>query len=227
MSGQRDYYGPSSAQRGEGDEGAKEYPYFGTPISAVPTSGPIGSWPYWEGDTAGRAAYEAQLAANRQGKPPRPPPPTREEAKAIYARVKSRVDVPKPPHYTEEPLRLEKQKKAATLQTWISETMHVPARTPGYPSRGEPSTSERVAAITDRTKLKDTYAFVRYYQDEKNIPDGNLVREKTEWYDWRQIAGTEYWECPRCNEFVHTDDVKLHKSSHPVELGRYTGPKMR
>lgn len=105
---------------------------------------------------------------------------------------------------------------AETLQTWIAETTHAKPR--GDAAR-ELSNKEKNDNITERLMIKT----LEDLRERTVAVDGSLMRERGEWHDWRLIAGTEYWECPRCKEFVHTDDVKLHKASHPVAMGPYPG----
>lgn len=211
----QNHYGPAPAERGENDENKTGWANIGTSLTTVPNiGGQIDKWPWFDTDTAGRDAYLAALEANRAKETePRQPPPTREEAEAIFARIKTRVDV-LPYKYSDHKRR---QKMAESLQTWMAETTHASPRGPhaGRPLRS----SEKDSQIRARLAVKSSLQVAS--RTRVVCLNGSLMRERSEWHDWRLIAGTDYWECPKCKEFIHTNDVKLHKISHPVLLGRF------
>ncbi|EJD53521.1 hypothetical protein AURDEDRAFT_148495 [Auricularia subglabra TFB-10046 SS5] len=138
---------------------------------------------------------------------PRPPVPTAEHSRASLLRGRLYSAVVDP----DEPRDLDKQLVLAqTIQTWRGRVLHAPP--------ADPSTNpERQQTISQRLELmKAGPAGGRWLRDNLKLGDRSLMAERSEWLDWRLIAGSQYWVCPRCNEHVLTSDIPAHRTAHGI-----------
>lgn len=136
---------------------------------------------------------------------PRPPVPTVEHARASLVRTRANTT-----YYEGLPHDNDKQLVAAqTLQTWRDRVLQAPAADPSTNPGRQFSLAERIELIKGPNNG-------RLFRDKLESGDRTLMADRSEWLDWRLIAGSQYWVCPKCAAHVLTNDIPAHRAAHGV-----------